>query len=134
MDEKVYERVTEFFEKENRRIGSRISWVFATQTLIFAGFEYVNKYEIEFRIQFLSAIGKIGFWTSVCFTLSILAAAINYMCIYYPLARKGVDEFPNLRGGKIQSWLCIPLGFVGAVGLPVILAVAWFYIPGPTPN
>ena len=56
MDETIYERVSEFFEKENRRIGSRISWLFATQTLIFGAFEYVNKYDEEFRTQLLSAI------------------------------------------------------------------------------
>jgi len=133
MDEKTYKRVTEFFEKENGRIGSRISWLFATQTLIFGAFEYVNLYEQAFRIQFLSAIGWIGLLSSVCFTLSILAAAINYMYIYYPLIPQSDDKYPSLKGGWVQ-WLCIPLGFVAAVGLPVIFAVAWWNTPGLTPN
>ncbi len=128
MDKKIYKRVTEFFEKENRRIGNRISWLFATQTLIFGAFEYVNEFDKNFRIEFLNAIAQIGLWSSVCFALSILAAAINYMYIYYPLSHQGDNDYPSLKGGIVQ-WLCIPVGFIAAVGLPVIFAVAWLNIP-----
>ena len=77
MNELTYKNVTQFFEKENSRIGNRISWLFATQTLIFGAFEYVDKFGASFKINFLNAIAQIGFWSSVCFTLSILAAAFR---------------------------------------------------------
>ena len=136
MDESIYKNVTKFFEKENSRIGNRISWLFATQTLIFGAFEYVDKFGVDHRIIFLNAIAQIGFWSSVCFTLSILAAAFNYMNIYYSLTKvtpESVDAYPNLKGGLIQ-WLCIPVGFLAAVGLPIIFALAWLNIPEITPN
>lgn len=136
MDESTYKNVTQFFEKENSRIGNRISWLFATQTLIFGAFEYVDKFGTGFRINFLNAIAQIGLWSSVCFTLSILAAAFNYMSIYYSLTKvtpESVEAYPNLKGGLIQ-WLCIPAGFIAAIGLPVIFALAWQNIPEITSN
>ena len=133
MDDATYKNVTEFFEKENTRIGNRISWLFATQTLIFGAFEYVNNYEEAFRVNFLSAIAQIGFWTSLGFAFSILAAATNYMSIYYPLSSDGEKisttyPYPNLRGGLVQR-SCIPIGFFAAVLLPIIFATAWLNIP-----
>ncbi len=131
MDEKAYKNVSEFFEKENRRIASRISWLFATQTLIFGSFEYVNKFEEQFRERFLLAIAQIGFWTSAFFALSVFAATINYMYIYYPLSRINNEAYPNLKGGL--QWFAIPLGFVAALGLPIVFSVAWCNAT-PTPN
>lgn len=128
MEDKTYNNVSEFFEKENRRIASRISWLFATQTLIFGAFEYVNNYDRIFKEHFLYAIGRIGFWSSVFFGISILAATLNYMYIYFPLSGTDKDEYPNLKGGKLQC-IIIPLGFIGAVGLPLIFAVAWWNLP-----
>ncbi len=133
MDDATYKNVTEFFEKENSRIGNRISWLFATQTLIFGAFEYVNNYPQAFRVSFLNAIAQVGFWTSLGFTLSILAAAINYMYIYFPLSSNGEQisstyPYPNLRGGAVQR-LCIPIGFFAAVLLPIVFAIAWLNIP-----
>ena len=124
MDDKAYKNVSEFLEKENRRIASRISWLFATQTIIFGAFEYVNKFDPQFRERFLIAIAQIGFWTSVFFAISIIAAAINYMYIYYPLSRADNEAYPNLKGGL--QWFVIPLGFVAAVGLPIVFSVAWW--------
>ena len=128
MDDNAYKNVSEFFEKENRRIASRISWLFATQTLIFGAFEYVNKFDP----QFFSAIAQIGFWTSVFFAISVFAAAINYVYIYYPLSRTDNEAYPNLKGGL--QWFTIPLGFVAAVGLPIIFSVAWWNAMSTTPN
>ncbi len=133
MDDATYKNVTEFFEKENTRIGNRISWLFATQTLIFGSFEYVNNSQDAFRVNFLNAIAQIGFWTSLGFTLSIFAAATNYMYIYFPLSSDGEKisttyPYPNLRGGPVQR-LCVPIGFIGAVLLPIVFAIAWFNIP-----
>jgi len=122
MDDKTYKNVSEFFEKENRRIASRISWLFATQTLIFGGFEYVNRFDPNFRL----VIVHIGFWTSTFFAISVFAAAVNYMYIYFPLSSTGNEAYPNLKGGFVQ-WLAIPLGFVAAVGLPVIFSVVWCF-------
>ena len=132
MDDKVYKNVSEFFEKENRRIASRITWLFATQTLIFGAFEYVNKFDPHFREHFLFAIAQIGFWTSVFFAISVFAAAINHMYIYYPLSRTDNEAYPNLRGGL--QWFLIPLGFVAAVGLPIIFSVAWWNAISTTLN
>lgn len=129
MDANTYKNVTEFFEKENTRIGNRISWLFATQTLIFGAFEYVNNSTGDFKDNFLNAIGQVGFWTSLGFALSILAAATNYMCIYYPLSSDGEKistsyPYPNLRGGRVQR-LCIPIGFFAAVLLPIVFMILW---------
>ena len=124
MDDETYENVTAFFEKENKRIATRISWLFATQTVIFGAFEYVNKHDQELARHFLGAIAQIGLWSSVCFGISIFAAAINYMYVYYPLTRDCPDKYPNLKGGLIQH-LCIPIGFFASVALPAIFAVAW---------
>ena len=132
MDDKAYKNVSEFFEKENRRIASRISWLFATQTLIFGAFEYVNTFDPQFRERFLFAIAQIGFWTSVFFAISVFAAAINYMYIYYPLSGTDNEAYPNLKGGL--QWFAVPLGFVAAVGLPIIFSVAWWNAMSTTPN
>jgi hypothetical protein len=128
MDGNDYKNVSDFFEKENRRIASRISWLFATQTIIFGAFEYVNehanKLDPQFSERFLLAIAQIGFSTSVLFAISIFAAAINYMYIYYPASKVTTDvAHPNLKGGF--QWILIPLGFVGAVGLPIVFSYIW---------
>ena len=132
MDANAYKNVSEFFDKENRRIASRVSWLFATQTLIFGAFEYVNKFDPEFREHFLFAIAQIGFWTSLFFAISVFAAAINYMYIYYPLSCTKNEAYPNLQGGL--QWLVIPLGFVAATGLPIVFSVAWWNAMQITPN
>ncbi len=121
MDQAKYENVTKFFEAENTRVGNRISWLFATQTIIFGAFEYVNNYEDAFRVNFLNAIAQIGFWTSVGFAVSVGAAAVNYMNVYYPSS--GNDDYPHLKGGV--QWLCIPAGFLAALLLPIVFAIAW---------
>ncbi len=133
MDANTYKNVTKFFEKENTRIGDRISWLFATQTLIFGAFEYVNNYTEALRVNFLNAIAHVGIWTSLGFAISILAAATNYMYIYYPLSSDGDKistsyPYPNLRGGRLQR-LCIPIGFFAAVSLPIVFTIAWLNIP-----
>ncbi len=86
----------------------------------------------KFDPQFFSAIAQIGFWTSVFFAISVFAAVINYMYIYYPLSHTDNEAYPNLKGGL--QWFAIPLGFFAAVGVPIIFSVAWWNAMSTTPN
>ena len=122
MDEKKYARYTDLFNKENELIKHRISWLFATQTLLLGGLKIPG---IDF--DFILAIKIIGLCSSIFFLMSIGAAIITYLKFLFVHPKIDIKEKLDYPEFNRNLWVII-LGFFAPFALPVVFIWAWIFL------
>jgi len=122
MNDKIYKRFTDLFNKESELINSRISWLFATQTLLWGGLKILNN---DSKLDFTIKI--IGLSSSTFFLISITAAIITYVRFLFH-AHPSVNENEILEYPEFNRWpALIYTGFFAAFALPLVFIWAWLY-------
>lgn len=128
MNNDLYARYTDLFNKENELIKNRLNWLFGTQTLLFGvlkiAFSEATDSFKELQLAFQYAIVRIGFFSSILYLVSILAAVVTYMKFH--LTRPKVEKSQRKDYPEFNRWLfVIILGFAAALGMPIIFIWAW---------
>ena len=131
MDDSTYKRYTDLFNKENELIKNRINWLFGTQTLLFGILKIPKAYEASQCIivhyeAFQSTIVHVGFWSSILYFMSILAAVITYLRFHFihpEIEESEKGNYPEFN----RSTAVLILGFIAALGMPIIFIGAWYF-------
>lgn len=122
MDGTKYDRYTDLFNKENELIKHRISWLFATQTLLLGGLKIP-----DIDCEFTFAIKIIGLCSSVFFLISITAAIITYLKFLFVHPKIDTTEKLDYPEFNRSRWVII-LGFLAPFALPVVFIWAWIFL------
>lgn len=128
MEKDIYARYTGLFNKENELIKNRLNWLFGTQTLLFGVLKIAfskapdSFKELQLALQY--AIVHVGFLSSILYLVSILAAVVTYLKFHF--TKPEVEESQKKNYPEFNRWfLVIILGFVAALGMPIIFIWAW---------
>lgn len=117
-NETEYDRIRSKWIHEDALINHRLTWLLASQSLLFAGYSVLLKTcpataRIERLIWWTPLLGIL---TSLLLFFSITAAIIAILCLR--------REFPDLAL-EVNRATTIA-GFVAPFFLPVVFALAWF--------
>lgn len=121
IDDKTYKRYTDLFNKENELIKNRVNWLFGTQTLLFGVLKLPNVYE---TLQ--CTIVHVGFWSSILYFMSILAAVISYLKFHFihpAIEESEKQNYPEFN----RSTRVLILGYFASLGMPIIFIAAWYF-------
>ncbi len=128
MEINIYTRYTNLFNKENELIKNRMNWLFGTQTLLFGilkiAFSTASDGSKELQMSFQYAIVHIGFWSSILYFVSILAAVVTYLKFHFTQPEVEKSEKMNYPEFNRSPFILI-LGFAAALGMPIIFIWAW---------
>jgi hypothetical protein len=122
-----YEYWRERWVHEDELINQRLSWLLASQTLLFAAYGLAlqvganpsNTSEVSKKTtEVLSLIPYIGFYSSVSIMVSVLAAVI---ALYFLWKRSG--NFKRYLPVTVPTTI---MGVAAGVSLPLIFIIAWF--------
>lgn len=121
MEDLTYKRYTDLYTKENNLIKNRVSWLFGTQTLLFGILKFPEIYR-EFQIT----IVHVGFWSSIMYFISVLAAVITYLKFHF--IRPRIEELEKINFPEFnRSTVVLIFGFLAALGMPLVFVIAWYY-------
>lgn len=121
MDDNTYKKYVDLFNKENELIKNRVNWLFGTQTLLFGVLKIPKAYE---ALQ--STIVHVGFWSSILYFISILAAVITYLRFHFihpEIEESEKGNYPEFN----RSTSVLILGFVASLGMSIIFIGAWYF-------
>ena len=109
---------------EDHLINHRLTWLLASQTLLFAAYGLLLQQSSQpgsNLAPFLSTLATIGKAVSWLIAIGIFAALIAMLMI------KRRSNQPDV------SWFATILGWVCAFGLPILFILVWSSVPLPTP-
>jgi hypothetical protein len=106
---------------ENDLIHHRLSWLLASQSLLFMAYASLlsseDSREIAVRVTAMKAISFLGLSSAVSVLIGVVGAIIAFVVI----CRKNNRPLGVTLGTTI-------LGFVPAVTIPLVSAIVWFKI------
>ncbi len=124
----VYERYGAQLDKEDGWVNSRVNWLLATQTILFAAIKIGNGAPPEV----LKAIRVVGFYSSIALLCSIFAACASFKRYRSQLLKKHKeveDIVPMIDYPQLGRRMCILYaGDFGSLALPIIFAIGWLII------
>ena len=121
IDDNIYKRYTDIFNKENELIKNRVNWLFGTQTLLFGVLKIPEAYE---TLQY--TIVHVGFWSSILYFISILAAIITYLKFHFN--QPVIEESEKQNYPEFNRYTPVLIfGYAASLGMPIIFIVAWYF-------
>jgi hypothetical protein len=125
----VYDRYGAQLDKEDGLVNSRVNWLLATQTILFAAIK-IGKENASPEI--LKAIRVVGFCSSIALLCAIFAACASFKRYRSQLLEKYEevkDIIPRIDYPQLGRRMCILYaGDFGCLALPIIFAIGWLII------
>ncbi|MEM1222516.1 MAG: hypothetical protein AAGH40_07105 [Verrucomicrobiota bacterium] len=121
MSEKTANRERDKWVHEDQLINHRLTWLIASQSLLFAGYGLLVQKEPTKRTPEISELLVCFPWLGTLTSAAILLGILGAMSAMVFIAGNA-DQDPDIH------WITTGLGWLAAVSLPTIFLVSWITI------